>query len=111
MIVINPLIFCSATRTIYTHCEIPTAGNSAVNSSSFAHLSFLSYGIGTGINDFNGDLFGVVLPWRFDVPLCHFGGAIPGINLIGFAIPMFISLKLLLLQLLFLLCYSELHGK
>lgn len=61
-------------------------------------LAYLSLATGSErvLNDFNGDIFGVVLPRRFDVPLCHFGGAILGINLIGFAIPMFISLKLLL---------------
>jgi uncharacterized membrane protein len=61
-------------------------------------LAYLSLAMGSErvLNDFNGDIFGLVLPGRFDVPLCHFGGAILGINLIGFAIPVFISLKLLL---------------
>ena len=61
-------------------------------------LAYLSLATGSErvLNDLNGGIVGVVLPGRFDVPLCHFRGAILGINLIGFAIPVFISLKLLL---------------
>lgn len=61
-------------------------------------LAYLSLAMGSErvLTDFNGDIFCVVIPGRFDVPLFHFGGVILGLNLIGFAIPVFISLKLLL---------------
>lgn len=63
-------------------------------------LAYLALSLGSErvSNDFYGGIFGAVidLPRRFDVPLCHFDGAILGINLIGFTIPLFISLKLLL---------------
>lgn len=66
----------------------------------FPLLVYLSAlpGVGGAINNFSSDIFGVAIdiPKSFDLPLFHLNNSILGINLVGFSIPIVITLKMLL---------------